>query len=70
MNSQIIHIDFEPFFYDHIRKDIVHECLEHWWGITETKEHDSGLKKVEGGNEHGLPLVFLPNVNVIVSPLL
>ena len=47
---------------------MVHECLESWWSIAETKEHDSGLKEAEWGDECSLPLVFFSNVNVVITP--
>ena len=28
MNTQIVHVNLEPTFSDHISKDVVHECLE------------------------------------------
>ena len=69
MDAQIIHVDLEPLFSYHIGEDGVHKCLKSWWGITETKKHDSGFKEAEGSDECGLPLILLPNADVIVSPL-
>ena len=69
MNPQVIHVYFKPFLCDHIGKDVVHECLECWRGITEAEKHDSGLKKAKGSDEHGFPLVFLLDANVIISLL-
>ena len=37
-------------------------------GIAESKEHDSGFKESNGGDESGLPLIFLLDVNVVISP--
>ena len=28
MNSHIVHVDFEPFFCDHVSTDMIHEGLE------------------------------------------
>ena len=36
--------------------------------VAESKEHDGGFKKSHGGDEHGFPLIFLPDVNVVISP--
>ena len=69
MDAQVIHVDFEPLFSCHIGEDVVHKCLKSQWDITETKEYDSGLEAAEGSDECGLPLIFLLNVDVIVSPL-
>ena len=69
MNPQVVHIDFEPFFCDHVSKDEVHECLECRWGITETKEHDSGFKEAKGGYECSSPLILFSDTNVVIAPL-
>ena len=34
VDAKIIHVDFKPLFGDHVRKDVIHECLEGWWGVT------------------------------------
>ena len=67
--QQIVHIDLEPFFSDHVSKDVIHKCLKSWWGIAKTKEYDSGFKEAKGSDECGLPLIFFPDADVVVSPL-
>ena len=47
---------------------MVHECLEHWRSIAETKKHDCGFIEAKGSNECGLPLIFFMNVNIVISP--
>ena len=47
---------------------MVHECLESWEGITAAEKHDSGFVEAKGGDEHGFPLVFFSDVDVVVSP--
>ena len=37
-------------------------------GIAEPKEHDGGFEESHGGNESGFPLIFLSDVNVVISP--
>ena len=68
MYPQIVHINLEPSFGNHVGKDMVHECLEGRRGITEAKEHDSGFVETEGSDECCLPLIFLLNVNVVIAP--
>ena len=68
VDSHVVHIDFKPLLWEHIRKDVVHECLEGGGGITESKEHDSGFEESYGGDERSFPLVFLPDMNVVISP--
>ena len=33
VDTQVIHVDFKPLFRDHVCKDVIHECLEGWWGV-------------------------------------
>ena len=68
VDSHVIHVDFKPFFCEHICEDVVHECLKSGGGITESKEHDNGFKESHGSDECGLPLVFFSDMNVVVSP--
>ena len=68
MNSQIIHIDFEPTLSDHICEDVVHERLESGWSITEPKEHDGRFKESKRSDECSFPLVFFANANVVKPP--
>ena len=48
---------------------MVHESLEGGGSITKSEKHDSGFEESHGGDKGSFPLVFLPNANVIVSPL-
>ena len=68
VDSHVIHIDLKPLLWEHICKDMVHESLEGGGGVAESKEHDSGFEESHGGNKSGLPLIFLPDVNVVISP--
>ena len=47
---------------------MTHERLKSRRGITEPKEHYSGFKEAERHDEHHFPLVFLPDVNVVIAP--
>ena len=69
MDPQVIHIDFEPTFGDHVSKDMIHECLKSQRSIAEAKEHYSGFEKTERSDEHRFPLVFPSDVNVVIAPL-
>ena len=68
MYSQVVHIDLEPSLGDHVGEDVIHECLKGWRGITEAKEHYGGFVESERGDECSLPLVFLPDANIVVAP--
>ena len=69
MYSQVVHIDLEPSLGDHVSKDMIHECSKSWRSITEAKEHYGGFKEAERSDECRFPLVFLPNANVVITPL-
>src|SRR6266403_4203080 len=49
-------------------KDGVHHCLERGWGISESKEHYSGLVESFVAFEGSFPFVSFFNVNIVVSP--
>ena len=47
---------------------MVYECLKHGRSIEKSEEHDSGFEESHEGDESGFPLVFLLDVDVIISP--
>ena len=68
VNAHIVHVDFKPFFCNHVRANMVHECLESGGCIAETKEHDGWFEQSQRGYEGGFPLVLFSKANVVVSP--
>ena len=68
VDPKIVHVDFQPFFSQHVSKDVIHERLECGGSIAESKEHDGRFKDSHGGNESGFPLILLSDVNVVISP--
>ena len=48
---------------------MVHEFLEHQRSIAEAEKHDCGFIEAEESNECSLPLIFIVNANIIISPL-
>ena len=69
MDTKVIHIDLQPFFSEHVSKDMVHECLQCGGCIIESEEHDGGFEEPHGSNEGSFPLVLLSNVDVVVPPM-
>ena len=67
--SHVVHIDLKPLFWEHIHEDMVHESLEGGGSIAESKEYDGGFEESHGGNESSFPLIFLPDANVVISPI-
>ena len=47
---------------------MVHESLEGGGSIAESEEHDSGFEESHGGDESSLPLIFFPNMDVVIAP--
>ena len=68
MDAQVVHIDLQPTFGNHIGEDVIHKRLKSGWSITELEEHDSRFKESKRSDEHSLPLVFFANANVVESP--
>ena len=68
MYPQVIHVDLEPSFSDHVSENMIHEHLKSRRGIAEPEEHYGGLKEAKRSDEHCFPLVFLLDANVVVSP--
>ena len=68
VNAKVIHVDLELLFCNHVREDVIHECLEYGRGITETEEHDCRFIETERGDKGCLPLVRFLNLNVVVLP--
>ena len=67
-HQNIIHVDDQPSFSDHVSESGVHECLEGRQRVASPEEHDQGFIEAVGGGERCFPLVSLPNVNVVVPP--
>ena len=68
MYPQVVHINLEPLFGDHIGKNMIHERLKGRRGVAEPKEHHSGFKEAERSDERCFPLVFLSDANVVITP--
>ena len=68
VDSHVVHVDLKPLLWKHICKDVVHESLEGGGSIAEPKEHDGGFEESHGSDESSLPLIFLSDANVVISP--
>ena len=67
-DEEVVHIDDEPFFRDHVTEGVVHEPLKGGRGVGEVKEHDGGFKEAFVGDKGSLPLVSVLDSNIVVSP--
>jgi hypothetical protein len=50
-------------------QDLIHHSLEGGWTIGETKVHHQQLKEASICVEGSLPLVAIPDTDIIVSPV-
>jgi len=67
-DEEIVHIDDEPSFCDHIPEGVVHESLESGGGVGEAKEHDGGFEEAFMSDKSGFPLVSVFDADIVVAP--
>ena len=67
-DEEVIHVDDEPSFSNHIAEGVIHETLEGGGQIGKSKEHDGGFKESLVGDEGRLPLVAILDPYIVVSP--
>ena len=68
-NEEVIHVDDQPSFSDHVLEGVVHESLECGRRVAEVKEHDSWFEESFMGDEGCLPLVTILDVDIVVLPI-
>src|SRR5258708_36132168 len=68
VDKDVVHIAYDLTIVDGILEDIVHHCLEHCGGVTQSKEHDSWLKQSSVSSECSLPLIPFLDPHVVESP--
>ena len=68
VDTDVVHVNFQPLFSYHVSEDVVHEGLECRWCVAESKEHYCWFKKSQGCDEGSFPLVFFMNVDVVIAP--
>jgi len=67
-DEEVIHIDDEPSFSDHVSEGIVHKSLEGGGGVGEAEEHNGRFKEAFVGDEGSLPLMSVLDADVVVAP--
>ena len=65
-DENIVHINDDDTFINHIRKDVIHHGLKGGWGIAHPKEHYGGFEKPPVCFKCCLPLVTILNSYVII----
>ena len=69
VDEEVVHIDNEPSFSNHIPEGVGHESLESGGGIGHAKEHNHGFIESPVGNEGGFPLVSILDLDIVISLL-
>ena len=65
-DKEVIHVDNEPSFSNHVLERVVHKSLESSRGIAKSKEHDGWFKEPLVSDEGGLPLVSFFDLNIVI----
>ena len=68
IDEEVVHVDDEPAFHDHIVEGVVHESLQGGRGVGKAKEHHSWFEESFMSDKGSFPMVSILNVNVIISP--
>ena len=68
-NKEVIHVNNEPSFGDHVLEGVIHESLECGWRVGKPEEHDHWFKKAFMGNEGGLPLMAIFDMDIVIAPV-
>ena len=69
VDKEVIHVDNEPSFCDHIAKGVIHELLKGGRGIGETEEHYSWFEESFMSDKSSFPLMPVLDLDVVISPL-
>ena len=66
-NEEVIHIDDQPSFSNHVSEQVIHESLECSRRVAKAKEHNHGFKEPLVHDEGCLPLMTVFDMDIIVS---
>ena len=67
-NKEVVHINDEPSFGNHVTERVVHEVLERGRGIGKPEEHYRWFEEAFMCDESGLPLVTVLDADIVVPP--
>jgi len=67
-DKEVVHVDDEPSFGDHVPERVVHESLESGGGVGEAEEHDRWFEEAFVSDEGCFPLVSVFDADVVVAP--
>ena len=67
-DQEIIHVDEEPSFSDHVVEGVVHETLEGGRRVGHPEEHYKGFEESSVCCKRSFPLVSVFDMHVVVPP--
>ena len=67
-NKEIVHVNDEPSFDNHVSEGIIHEPLECSWGVGKPEEYDCWFEEPFMGDEGSLSLVAVFDVDIVIAP--
>ena len=67
-DKEVVHVDDEPSFGNHVLEGVIHESLECHWGVGKSKEHYRWFKEAFVHDEGSFPLMAVLDANIVVSP--
>jgi hypothetical protein len=67
-DQEIIHVNYEPSFGNHITEGVVHESLKSEGGVIHAKEHDCRFKEAFMSDEGTFPLISVLDADVVIAP--
>ena len=68
VDEEVVHVDNEPSFGNHVVEGVVHESLKGSGRVGEAKEHHSGFEESFVGDEGCLPLMAVLDSYIVVPP--
>ena len=68
VDKEVIHVNDEPSFCNHIPEGIRHKSLKGGGRIGHAKEHDGGFIESSVGDEGSFPLVTFLDSDIVISP--
>ena len=67
--KEVVHINNEPSFGDHVSEGVIHKPLECCRRVGESEEHYCRFEEAFLCNEGGFPLMAIFDANIVIPPV-
>jgi hypothetical protein len=67
-DQEIIYVNYEPSFGNHVMEGVVHESLESGGGVIRAEEHDCRFKEAFMSDEGAFPLICIFDADIVIAP--